>query len=376
VTGLMLEQRRNDRRGVAPNAGGGWLEYDVREMKRLMNHWRPVEAIVSGYGEGTSPCENNTSDSPNPATRSNETNSTYSCEQTDFDVVVHQFAVSIGIVAANKLIYICFFICYSSIIFTIYFHHMQAGWLVRGRPLWKSFYEQISWDAIDDTVRLAFDYLGATTVILQTVPIHNNVNDMNELRIVNQRIWKYARDFNNSTLTTNGIQRKVLVMDVAAFSVSLFLQNSMSMGLISNKTGEELQMKMKQSTDFDEYLNLTVSLDSIILNQRLAQKRPKYKFRCIIGHVCGEAVPDNTPEGVCKKSIITDDGMHWCMGIFSGRTNAGLACLLRCSLDHDTTGEALVACERHCNVQYMSLAQVAWDDGKENENKMVELVNY
>jgi len=134
-----------------------------------------------------------------------------------------------------------------------------------------------------------------------------------------------------------------------------------------------LQMKMKESTDFDEYLNLTMSLNSTV-NQRLAKNR-RNPFRSIIGHVCGEAVPDNSPEGVCKRSIITNDGMHWCMGLSSGRINAGLACLLRCSLDNDN-GEALIACERHCNAQYMSLAQVAWDEGKENENKMVELVNY
>jgi len=55
------------------------------------------------------------------------------------------------------------------------------------------------------------------------------------------------------------------------------------------------------------------------------------------------------------------------MGLSSGRINAWHACLLRYSLDKDN-GEALIACERRCNTKFMSLTQVAWDDGKENEN--------
>jgi len=121
----MLEQRRNDPRRVAPNGVGGWLECDVREMKRLMNHWRPVEAIVSGYGEGTSPCENNTSDSPNPATRSNETNSTYANKRTLLLWCISLQKCWHRSKQTHFQIYICFFICYSSIILTIYFHHMS-----------------------------------------------------------------------------------------------------------------------------------------------------------------------------------------------------------------------------------------------------------
>lgn len=44
-----------------------------------------------------------------------------------------------------------------------------------------------SWDAIDETVRITFDNIGATTVILQTFPIFNNVINMEELRIVNKK---------------------------------------------------------------------------------------------------------------------------------------------------------------------------------------------
>lgn len=106
VTCLMLNRSRNQPRRMAPSSGGGWLEYYIREMKRLMNHWRPLETTVGGWSIGTSPCENNTnSNSPN-SNPSNGTNSAYSCKETDFDVVVHQFAVSIDIDDRSKHTYL------------------------------------------------------------------------------------------------------------------------------------------------------------------------------------------------------------------------------------------------------------------------------
>ena len=104
-----------------------------------------------------------------------------------------------------------------------------------------------------------------------------------------------------------------------------------------------------------------------------ARSRKKLEKNCgrIIGHCCSKAVPVyNTSEGVYKKPIINHDRMHWCMGISFGRMNARL----RCS---DNAGDALIACERRCNVAMPNTCLwLNWDDGKENEKKMVELANY
>lgn len=101
----------------------------------------------------------------------------------------------------------------------------------------------------------------------------------------------------------------------------------MSIGLVSNKTGKKIQMEMMESTDFDEYLNLIMSLEPI-MNHTLAERGPRAKLNCFIGHVYGEVVLDKSNDRACKLSSITDDGMYWCSKISSGQTNAGLACLL------------------------------------------------
>ena len=55
-------------------------------------------------------------------------------------------------------------------------------------------------------------------------------------------------------------------MDMFADAVSLFLQSSMVIGLIPNDTGTTLQRQLRESTDFDTYLNLTVSMDYLFEN--------------------------------------------------------------------------------------------------------------
>ena len=63
------------------------------------------------------------------------------------------------------------------------------------------------------------------------------------------------------------------------------------------------------------------------------------------------------------------DGMHWCiMKETGGRLNAGLACLIQCSLIIDGRDDEKRACQRRCNVQYMSLAPVPWENGGQQFN--------
>jgi hypothetical protein len=97
VTGLFLHNAKDVPRKMAPMGGGGWLTHDVREMKRMAHQWRHVEAIDTGKGQPTSPCEINTSSNKNTLINStnitSETRMVYPCEQKNFDVVVHQLAV-------------------------------------------------------------------------------------------------------------------------------------------------------------------------------------------------------------------------------------------------------------------------------------------
>jgi NACalpha-BTF3-like transcription factor len=91
VTGLMLNKTRDKARWMAPKGGGGWYASDIRELKRLIHQWRPVHSNVGYSRQEVSFCERQ-----QESVNMSNTSSTdeYSCEQDDFDVVVHQFSVS------------------------------------------------------------------------------------------------------------------------------------------------------------------------------------------------------------------------------------------------------------------------------------------
>ena len=93
VTGLMTRRSRDVHRWLPNARGGGWLTRDIREMKRLVRHWRPTETIANKFGRGQSPCEEGDAvEVAENATLSSKEE--YPCEEQDFDVIVHQFAVS------------------------------------------------------------------------------------------------------------------------------------------------------------------------------------------------------------------------------------------------------------------------------------------
>ena len=227
-------------------------------------------------------------------------------------------------------------------------------------------------------VNMSFDYLGANTVVLQTIQIMNNAENIAQLIEVNSVIWKYARDFQTKEAQRklkDGRTRRVIVMDMFAYTVSLFLQNSMVIGLVSNEIGATLQRQLQESIDFDSYLNLTMSLHNVLQITFVAEVTKRGKEIIVKrGHVCANANCD-------KKSLISSDGMHWCTKATGGRINAALACLLRCSFEEeakvDKTVEEMKQCEWRCNKQYMSLAPVPWDDAEEIEVNfnMVDLQN-
>mmetsp|Transcript_5642 Transcript_5642/g.9925 ORF Transcript_5642/g.9925 Transcript_5642/m.9925 type:complete len:163 (+) Transcript_5642:93-581(+) len=144
-------------------------------------------------------------------------------------------------------------------------------------------------------------------------------------------------------------------MDLYSYSVDLFVQNSIEIGIITKNKGEELQSKLSNSVNPHEFLNLTMGLSEAfnhtmpIRGQRQIERK--------IGHTCGD-VNCNT------KSMISYDGMHWCMRETGGRLNAGLACLIQCSLmnNDETRDDVVRLCERKCNARFMSLVPLSWEE--------------
>ena len=264
VTGFLLNKSKDKPRHMAPQGGGGWLTHDVREMKRKAHQWRHVKAIDGGKGQPTSPCEINS----NTNTLINSTNTTsearvYPCEQKNFDVMVHQLAVPL-----RPLLDITVHL--NLILFAV----LQKVEWINNLPVDKS----LTWDALDELVDLSFNYLGA-------IPIINNIVNISELVVANRRIWEYAREFevnmtktnSNTTIFTSDEdsstsarsalpRRRILVMDLYAYSVSLFLQNSIEIGLMQRERGEELKSNLLQSVNASDFLNLTMTLNEA-LNQ-------------------------------------------------------------------------------------------------------------
>ena len=224
----------------------------------------------------------------------------------------------------------------------------------------------MNYQSLEDLVDTTFVEIGASTLILQTIGINNNVNALSEVVIANRRIWEYAIEFEgkivaNSTIAssigdgsataTPPLKRQIFVMDIFAYSITLFLYQSMEIGLISRDFGNELSKKMGNAADYDEYLNLTMSL-SEAYNHTSPFRTGKGIHHRKDGHFCADKN--------CKTaSIVTDDGMHWCIDEMGERMNAGIACLTECSLKE---GERNVMskrlCERTCNERYMNISPV------------------
>ena len=91
ITGLLLTESKGRTNQVAPREGGGWIESDARELKRLAHTWRHVDTLM-GYDQSRSSCEN-----PEllDSRRNNTTVDTSDqCEEENLDVIVHQIPVS------------------------------------------------------------------------------------------------------------------------------------------------------------------------------------------------------------------------------------------------------------------------------------------
>ena len=96
VTGMFSRGLKDKPRKMAPIGGGGWLGHDVRELRRMVNEWRPVESISTAWGAVTSPCEVKESNGTHffNSTANATSEIIYSCEEKNFDIAVLQIAVS------------------------------------------------------------------------------------------------------------------------------------------------------------------------------------------------------------------------------------------------------------------------------------------
>jgi len=337
ITGMLKQSQMNNYFQMPQTPGGGWMEIDLRKIKRSLALLDPSTTSTSKSTSSASCLEAlKTLRVVDPVVEnSNSTPESMECEEKDFDVVVHPF---------------------------------PFGWMV------KPAINHFTYEAIDEAVQLSYKLFGAKTVILHTVPIQNNVIDMvTELDAINSVIYNYTNSYrhrngeNNDNDTTNNNQQvqNVLIMDLAALSFELFTHNAEYLRLINM---ERIMLRMK-------YKNKTMSSQlNHLLNRRTECCHKEYGQ--IIAHACAHNIPNMTKK--CTRTRYTVDGMHWCMNMVGGRIHGALACLIRCTYTSSSSSniksnfEELKQCEKRCNAQYMSFKPIPFSDERNNGERILE----
>ena len=216
-------------------------------------------------------------------------------------------------------------------------------------------------DNLNEMIRLTFDAFDAETVVLQTVPVMNNLKNIPDVKELNTYIWEFAKDFNkaNENIASyfqDGRKKikRIMVLDMYAFSIHLFLQNSIQVGFLSLEDGNEIQQKLNAATSYNEFIEESQVLDFIMKNTTAECFDRRETICKKVGHVCLDS-------NCTIPSAITSDGVHFCTGITGGRLNAGLACLIGCRYSSPSNdSQYLYQCMFECNKRYLSIEAIDW----------------
>mmetsp|Transcript_16561 Transcript_16561/g.31384 ORF Transcript_16561/g.31384 Transcript_16561/m.31384 type:complete len:537 (+) Transcript_16561:242-1852(+) len=342
ITGWFKNSTMNVVDDIMPNGGGGWMESDVREMKRLVHQWHGVKTL-DRKEESQSPCEiklsfgssSNTSKSIGKEVHKDD----YNCIEQDFDISVHQFA---------------------------------AGWIHgKIKPQVAPFLEKFTTEAIDETIKTTIDRFGTRVIIVQTIPIMNNIQNIQELVVANQRIWAHVKTMREQSIKDKQ-PLKMLVMELGALSTSLVLYNAIHIGELAADSDSAMELMQLHSESILEknfhFHNptfaraVTKTLDAPLLHRLNSQSL----WSKIVSHACGAFVNETYAKEIrnCPvKNVFSYDGQHWCMDSIGGRIDAALVCLLDCSNKYDFHQlDELVQCESDCNAKFMSLSPVNWNN--------------
>jgi hypothetical protein len=198
-------------------------------------------------------------------------------------------------------------------------------------------FEEITAQALEETVELAHELLGVKTIIFVTVPFSNNVRTEQELRDMH-RTNNIIRTFCNEWISVENGVHHVLVQEYGNFTHELIERHARAIG-------------MNTSVDNDSYMLLRL------------KTRPALRFPASVAHACATLPRGRNP--TCDRNYVTRDGMHPCMETVGTRLIASIACLLACVYNHndqllDTNPDASFVrrCGEDCNKRFMTLKPV------------------
>jgi hypothetical protein len=195
---------------------------------------------------------------------------------------------------------------------------------------------QISVKALNETVHLAHELFGVSSIVFISLPFVNNVVTMEDLRLLNKKntlIRDFVRNWKKSAGAESGVEH-LLLLEFGDFADSLMEWNAGLMGF---------------DTSVANYTMETLSCC------------PRKGFTQSIAQVCSTRVPVGSKN--CDGNSISEDGMHWCMETVGGRFFAGTSCLLACAFNDEkrdgstntTSPTTIRQCEQRCNDDFMSL---------------------
>ena len=305
MTGLISTANRG--KAPAPSGGGGWDDADI---ERFLSHsyYRLPTSTTGGGGSSSSWREERP---PTMGDTDDGDNSRMIAVVGNFDAVVFR---------------------------------VMHGWME---------FDEITHDRLVEAVELSHALLGATSVVLMTVPFTNNVKtpeDMDRVNEINNDIRRIARTWHTRT-TTNGVDglRHVLVLEYGTYVNHVIWSNA-------------------------RHLNYTVTHPLDASPAIFDSEGPKFlldrldeggKFPPSAPMVCS-----STPNrGKCDRNSLFRDGMHVCPDALASRYAAGVACLLGCVYNRRGPKSARVegrirTCETECNEQFLSVMPVeeSWID--------------
>lgn len=196
---------------------------------------------------------------------------------------------------------------------------------------------------INEAIKTTYRVLGATTIVIPTLPLYNNVKSENDWKTVdriNRLIREVARDITES----EGDIQYVLVQEFGNLTNQVLVENAKNLNLISHV----------RDIDYAQQ-SWEVHFANVFL--RRPTKTRKRKWPPSHAQVCS-SLPSNEAED-CPGVKISPDGMHWCVETFGARFTASIACLLGCVYNvARPTHEGVKMCEQRCNDQFMSLTMV------------------
>ena len=207
-----------------------------------------------------------------------------------------------------------------------------------------------------EAIQLSNELLGATTVVLMTVPFTNNVvtvEEMKKVRNINENIRSIAGDWHR--LKNNSGVENVLVLEYGAYYNHLIWANALHIGYnVSSPLDSDYDVAVNEETVF--------SVEGpTFLYKRLQTGK---EWPPSISMVCSNLQSLKKYNGTkCERNFLFSDGQHICPKTLASRYGAGLACLLGCVYNDKSTdigGRSydLRECERECNKQFMSVIPV------------------